>query len=259
MAIDNDPTSTWQSSGTKQQWWMIDFHKVKEISGLVIDWQENAFARQYDVQISDDGKEWENIYRVTQGKGGRDYIFLPDAEARFVRLSMKKSSNGKNYGIRNIDVKSVEFGSSPNAFFTAIASEVPRGYFPKYFSKQMSYWTIVGVSGIRSMFVYERGKDTSLIIGAGIPEEWLNEPDGIVVKELPTYYGDLNYSMKKVGESLVVEISGDIQIPPGKIILKSPLRKPIVSVQINGKPVKQTRRGIVIDTLPATVLLKPSR
>ncbi|MDI6780322.1 MAG: hypothetical protein QME25_09105 [Bacteroidota bacterium] len=67
------------------------------------------------------------------------------------------------------------------------------------------------------------------------PKAW-NHWAEVVWKDptLPRFIGDLNYSMKKVGESLVVEISGDIQIPPGKIILKSPLRKPIVSVQING-------------------------
>ncbi|MBU1298700.1 MAG: hypothetical protein KKF20_01135 [Bacteroidetes bacterium] len=115
------------------------------------------------------------------------------------------------------------------------------------------------IRSIRSMFVYEREKDSTLVIGAGIPEEWLNEPDGIGVKKLPTYYGSLNYSMKKIGESLVVEIVGNIQIPNGKIILRSPLSDPMVSVQINGKPVRQTRRGIVIETLPATVVLKPAR
>lgn len=115
------------------------------------------------------------------------------------------------------------------------------------------------IRSVRSMFVYEREQDTSLVIGAGIYEDWLDEPDGIEVKKLPTYYGDLNYSMKKVGENLIVEIGGSIQIPPGKIILRSPLRNPIASIQINGKPFMQTRRGIEIAKLPATVILKTAR
>ena len=36
---------------------------------------------------------------------------------------------------------------SPNAFFEAVAREAPRGTFPRAFSGEQSYWTVVGVSG----------------------------------------------------------------------------------------------------------------
>jgi hypothetical protein len=44
-------------------------------------------------------------------------------------------------------VRDLAFGASPNAFFEAVAREFPRGYFPRSFSGQQSYWTIVGVDG----------------------------------------------------------------------------------------------------------------
>ncbi len=148
FAIDAAATTSWMSSGkSEQQWWIVDFQQDRELGGLVIDWEKEKYAKQYDVEISDDGKNWTAVYRVTNGNGGRDYIYLPESETRFIKLNLKKSCNSKNYSICNIDVKSVEFGSSPNKFFTAVAGEAPQGYFPKYFSKQMSYWTIAGVSG----------------------------------------------------------------------------------------------------------------
>ncbi|MBU1298698.1 MAG: discoidin domain-containing protein, partial [Bacteroidetes bacterium] len=132
---------------SEHQWLVIDFQQERELGGLVVDWEKEKYAKAYNVDFSDDGKNWTTVYRVTNGNGDRDYIYLPEAETRFLRLNLKKSSDNKNYGISNIDVRSVEFGSSPNAFMSAVASDAPRGYFPKYFSKQMSYWTIVGVSG----------------------------------------------------------------------------------------------------------------
>ncbi|MDI6802799.1 MAG: discoidin domain-containing protein [Bacteroidota bacterium] len=148
FAIDANNTTIWMSGGqSEQQWLVIDFQEDREFGGMVIDWEKEKYAEQYDVAFSDDGKNWTTVYRVTSGNGDRDYIYLPEAETRFLRLNLKKSINNKNYGIRNIDVKSVEFGSSPNAFIITVASDAPRGYFPKYFSNQMSYWTIVGVSG----------------------------------------------------------------------------------------------------------------
>src|ERR671931_347318 len=51
------------------------------------------------------------------------------------------------YGLAEIDIKDLAFGASPNAFFEAIAREAPRGYFPRGFSGEQSYWTVVGVDG----------------------------------------------------------------------------------------------------------------
>jgi hypothetical protein len=148
FAIDDNTTTSWMSGGkSERQWLVINFQQDRDFGGLVIDWTNEKYARQYDVDLSVDGKNWTTVYRVTNGNGDRDYIYLPEAEARFLRLNLKKSSDNKNYGIRNIDVRSVEFGSSTNAFMSAVASDAPKGLFPKYFYKQMSYWTIVGVSG----------------------------------------------------------------------------------------------------------------
>jgi hypothetical protein len=150
FAIDKNTATNWVSTGkSEHQWWIIDFQQGQEFGGLVLDWEKGNYAKQYDVDLSDDGTNWTSVYRVMAGNGGRDYIYVPEAETRYLRLNLKKSGNNKNYSICNIDVKSVEFGSSPNKFFTTVAGEAPQGYFPKYFSKQMSYWTIVGVSGDR--------------------------------------------------------------------------------------------------------------
>lgn len=159
FAIDENAATSWMSGGkSEHQWWIIDFQQDQEFGGLVLDWEKGNYAKQYDVDFSDDGTNWTSVYRVMAGNGGRDYIYLPEAEARFIRLNLKKSSNDKIYSICNIDVKSVEFGSSPNAFMSAVASEAPKGFFPKYFSKQMSYWTIVGNSGDkREAMINEEG------------------------------------------------------------------------------------------------------
>jgi hypothetical protein len=147
-AIKGDLSIGWRSAGTGgHQWWMMNFGKERELGGIVIDWEKDAFATAYAVELSDDGKDWIPAYRVVRGNGGRDYIPLPDAEAKLVRLNLTKNGNGHFYGIRNVVIKNSEFSSSPNNFFTAIAKEAPPGYFPKYFSGRMSYWTIIGADG----------------------------------------------------------------------------------------------------------------
>src|SRR5439155_2820677 len=69
-----------------------------------------------------------------------------DAETRFVRLVLHDGPQHA-YGIAEIEIEDLAFGASPNAFFQALARDSPRGSFPRGFSGEQSYWTIVGVDG----------------------------------------------------------------------------------------------------------------
>jgi hypothetical protein len=104
------------------------------------------------------------------------------------------------------------------------------------------------------MFVYEREIDTALIVGAGIADAWVNDSAGVKVTNLPTYYGNINYSINKVGKDVVVKLDGTMHVPSGKIVLKSPLSKRVKSVRINDVKEKSIGgRDILIKTLPSTV------
>jgi Bacterial alpha-L-rhamnosidase 6 hairpin glycosidase domain/F5/8 type C domain len=110
------------------------------------------------------------------------------------------------------------------------------------------------IRSVRSMLVYERERDEALVIGAGIPGEWLDDPAGIEVRDLPTYYGNLSYSMKKMNRSIVVLLSGDLSVPPGRIVVKSPLPQPFKAVSGDGirGPLSEE---VVVDHIPARIEL----
>ncbi len=146
--FDQDPGTYWES-GTlaESQWLAFDFLKIREYGGLVIDWDPENYATAYEVQISQDGREWQTVYTVTAGNGGRDYIYIPDAESRYLKLDLKQSLQGRSYRIQTLTVKPYEFSESPNRLFEAIAKEAPRGLYPKYFYGEQSYWTVVGANG----------------------------------------------------------------------------------------------------------------
>jgi hypothetical protein len=108
---------------------------------------------------------------------------------------------------------------------------------------------------VRSMFVYERDRDTSLLLGAGIPASWLEDSTGVSVKGLPTYYGRLNCAMIKRGDHVTVEIGGDVAMPPGGIILVPPLTRPLRSVTGDGK-VARGGYEVMVEKLPARVVLE---
>ena len=155
-AVDGSIATAWRSdpAAGPAQHVTIDFHRPRELGGLVVRWHEGAYASRYEVQLSDDGVRWRTVRRVTRGVGG------PDAETRFVRLALA-GGPGASYGVAEIEIKELAFGASPNAFFTALARDAPRGTYPRGFSGEQTAWTIVGV---------DAGSETGLLSEDGTLE-----------------------------------------------------------------------------------------
>ena len=143
-AIDGDPATAWQPSAPGPAWLAVDFGVERPLGGLAVDWEEGLPPR-YEVQLSPDGAAWTTFRRVEESNGGRDWILLGDADARFVRLALDGGPAGLAPGVREIAVQPLEFGASRNAFFAALADAAPRGAFPRYLKGEQSYWTVVGL------------------------------------------------------------------------------------------------------------------
>jgi hypothetical protein len=118
--------------------------------------------------------------------------------------------------------------------------------------------TWVGSDFVRSvldMLAYEREEDESLVLGAGVPLEWLRDP-GISVRNLSTHYGPLSFTMQQVGTGVEVKIEAGTRIPPGGIAVQFPLQS-IGKATINGKRASAKGGEIIVRELPATVLVGP--
>jgi hypothetical protein len=56
------------------------------------------------------------------------------------------------------------------------------------------------------------------------------------VRNLPTYYGNLTYSMRMEGEGIMrLNLDGDLSLPPGGFVVLPPLPRPIRQVTINAR------------------------
>ncbi len=124
----------------------IDLGQPRELGGLSIDWQTNRAARDYDVLLSPDGVNWETAASVRDSNGGRDYVFLQDAEAAQIRIDVKRPAGG-GVATEAVRIRPVEFGASRNRGYTAIASEASPGFYPRYYYGRQQVWTVVGVPG----------------------------------------------------------------------------------------------------------------
>jgi F5/8 type C domain len=90
------------------------------------------------------------------------------------------------------------------------------------------------ILAICTLFAYERLADDTLIIAAGVAEEWLSDGFEVRVENLPTYFGNISYSLRFDGPgALRLKLGGDLVPPPGGILVKPPMPRPIRRVQVN--------------------------
>jgi hypothetical protein len=116
------------------------------------------------------------------------------------------------------------------------------------------------ILSICSMFAYERQDDKALIIAPGVAEEWLSNGFEVRLENLPTYYGNLSYSLRMDDPgALRLRLSGDLLLPPGGIVVKPPLPQPIRHVQVNGRAIENFGSdGFTCKECPAEALVRCS-
>lgn len=114
------------------------------------------------------------------------------------------------------------------------------------------------INSIRSMFVYENEYDASLVIASSLYQEWIDDPDGMAVTNLPTYFGSLNYEILKSGNAYHFDITGDLKLPSNGIKIKNfNSKKMPKAVWINGKESTEfSANEISVRVFPAELIIE---
>ncbi len=84
-AVDGKADTRWSSEFSDDQWLQIDLGTPQKIEKITIVW-EPAYAAEYKLQASDDGKQWKDIVSVKDGKGGEDTQTFTPVTTRYVRM-----------------------------------------------------------------------------------------------------------------------------------------------------------------------------
>ena len=129
---------------------------------------------------------------------------------------------------------------------------------PRYIGDMPHTW--VGsdfINAIRAMFVYENEYDQSLVLGSALYQDWIDSPDGMSVENLPTYYGEISYTIKKDNKKYTFSISGDVKLPANGIKIKNFNGSKLpVKVTVNGtETVEFNEKEISVKALPAEVAI----
>lgn len=149
------PTGWRAAAGDAEPWWTVDFGRPVRFGGLVIEWPEPMPARRFEVWISNDGKSWTSVYQAKWARGAKAHIPVPGAETRHLRIGF---GSAKVAALRGLVLRPDAFSRTPNEFIHAVAADFPRGWFPRYWHREQSYWTPVGsTEGRRRALINEEG------------------------------------------------------------------------------------------------------
>jgi hypothetical protein len=202
---------------------------------------ENTFERYYrqSIRARLDGAEWDGYTPYEWRTVGT-----------FVRLGWKERTH------QAIDLF---FGHRRPAAWNQWAEVVFRDpKSPRFIGDMPHTW--VGSDFIRStldLFAYERTADSALVVGAGVPEAWVREGEGLEMTGLRTWWGTLDLLMRAQRDTVRIHVGGNVRAPGG-IVIRTPLDRPIRRATVNGRavPVGADAREVVVRAAPADVVLE---
>ena len=177
-AIDGDTLTAFHTGSGGSAVVSIDFGQVRTFGGLVVDWVPGQLPASYTVAVSSDGRAWETLRSVAL-PSPRDYLRLPEAEARHLRLGIATRA-GAGAGLREVAVQPLAWSSSRVPMLEAIAQRAPPGAYPRYLLGRQSYWTVVGASGDRAEALLSEDGAVEVAAGGASLEPLLRTDSGFV-------------------------------------------------------------------------------
>jgi hypothetical protein len=113
------------------------------------------------------------------------------------------------------------------------------------------------VLAVLGLFAYERPADNALVLAAGISDAWL-DADEVGIDDLPTGWGRVRYTMRKRRDGAIeLDLAPGLGLPPGGIVIQPPLRRPLVAVELDGRPIADFgSASVTLRRSPAHVVMR---
>ncbi len=101
--VDGGAGSRWESDYKDDEWIYVDLGKQEKIGKIILKW-ENAYAKSYELQISNDARKWKTVKTIVDGKGNTETLSFDTQRAQYVRMKGKKRATQFGYSIYEMEV-----------------------------------------------------------------------------------------------------------------------------------------------------------
>jgi hypothetical protein len=110
LVTDGNPATRWASRGDDAEWIYVDLQTEQIVNGVGLNW-EDAFGKSFKIQVSDDAKDWKDVYSTTEGHVGMQRISFDEVKARYVRMLGLQRGSGWGYSLWDFEV----YGGQPKS------------------------------------------------------------------------------------------------------------------------------------------------
>lgn len=121
LAFDGNPSTRWSSAWDPREadahpdkeWIYVDLQSAYDVEQVVLHW-EAAYGKAYEIDISYDGRVWENVYEEINSDGDIDEIlFETPVSARYVRMQGRARATQYGYSLWEFEVQGLRSALQP--------------------------------------------------------------------------------------------------------------------------------------------------
>ena len=120
---DADKNTRWASERSDSQWICFDLWEKRTFNFLTIKW-ETAYARSFEIQVSNNAKKWKTVFSEVDGAGGTEAIVLKRQKARYIRILCRKRATEWGYSIYEFKAEDLGRGELKKRISKADISDV---------------------------------------------------------------------------------------------------------------------------------------
>lgn len=110
LVTDGNPGSRWASNSNDNEWICIDLGKEQVLNGVKLNWEE-AYGKSFKIQVSQDAKDWKDVYSTDDGHTGMQQITFDEVNGRYVRMYGRQRGSGWGYSLWDFEV----YGGQPKS------------------------------------------------------------------------------------------------------------------------------------------------
>jgi hypothetical protein len=161
-AVDGDPRTRWASAFRDGQWVTVDLGAAVPLSKVRMQW-ESAYAKEYELQLSNEGLVWTTARHVTEGDGDVDELDI-DTTARFVRVLGTRRATPYGVSLWELQVFDAS-GALVSQGKRATSSSTEDG--PRPFALWLRFWPLLLVASGLPLFLAPRD-DSNQVFGIAL-------------------------------------------------------------------------------------------
>lgn len=102
-AVDSSAATRWSSTFADNQWFHVDLGSSRQVGKVVLRWEE-AFARTYDISVSNDRVNWYTVKSISGSSGGSEMVSFTPVSARYVGVNLRNRATPYGFSLWEFEV-----------------------------------------------------------------------------------------------------------------------------------------------------------